>query len=85
MDELDYPVAAPADVDPAIYRAQIIQTMATRYMNHMRDVQPPFTMEEAMDAAKATWDTDWDDDPKPRTIEAGIEAADSDLAYWVEE
>jgi hypothetical protein len=38
-----------------------------------------------MDAAKATWDTDWDDDPKPRTIEAGIEAADSDLAYWVEE
>lgn len=82
---MDYPVAAPFNIDPEIYRAQIIQTMAILYMNHMRDAQPPFTMEEAMDAAKATWGTDWDDDPSPRTIEAGIEAADGDLAYWNEE
>ncbi|WP_311270338.1 hypothetical protein [Sphingobium sp. WCS2017Hpa-17] len=84
-EALDYPVAAPVDVDPVIFRAQIIQTMATRYMNHMNGVEPPFTMEEAYDAAMATWDTDWPDDPKPRTIEAAIQVTDDDLAYWVEE
>lgn len=85
MEELDYPVAAPEGIAPNLYRAQIIQTMATRYLAHMKFVEPPFTMEEALDAAKATWDTEWSDDPAPRTIEAGIEAADDDLAYWNEE
>lgn len=85
MDQLDYPVAAPEDIAPNIFRAQIIQTMATRYLNHMKGVEPPFTMEEALDAARATWGTEWPDDPAPRTIEAGIEAADDDLAYWNEE
>jgi hypothetical protein len=84
-EALDYPVANPADVAPAIFRAQIIQTMANRYMIHMKDVDPPFTMEEAHDAAMATWGTDWPDDPKPRTIAAAIEVTDDDLAYWVEE
>ena len=85
MGDLDYPVAAPADVDPAIFRAQIIHAMATRYMSHMKDVEPPFTMEEAHDAAMGTWATDWDDDPAPRTLEAAISEVESDLAYWVEE
>lgn len=83
--ELDYPVATPMDVSPSIFRAQIIQTMAVRYLDHMKGVEPPFTMSEAYDAAMATWETDWPDDPNPRTLEAGIQAADDDLSYWNEE
>jgi len=84
-DELDYPVDAPAGVAPVIFRAQIIQNMALRYFNHMRDAPEDFTMAEAHQAAMATWETDWPDDPKPRTLEDGIQAADDDLSYWYEE
>ncbi len=84
-EELDYPVAAPADVAPVIFRAQIIQTMATMYMTHMKDVEPPFTREEATDAAMATWGTEWDTDPAPRTLEAARNEVSGDLAYWIEE
>lgn len=85
MSDLDYPVAAPPDVAPEIFRAQIIQTMALEYMSHMRGSPEPFTMGEAHDAAMATWETDWEFDPAPRTIEAGITEARNDLSYWNEE
>lgn len=77
--DLDYPVAAPGDVDPRIFRAQLIQTMALRYMRAV----PDLSLDEAMESAVATWETDWDDDPAPRTMTAAIEAVDSDLEYWV--
>ncbi|MEE2741810.1 MAG: hypothetical protein VYA35_10660 [Pseudomonadota bacterium] len=84
-DATDYPVATPDGMAPNIFRAQIMQTMALRYFNHMRGVDPPFTMEEAHEAAMDTWSTEWPDDPAPRTLEAAIEVTDGDLAYWVEE
>lgn len=83
--DLDYPVATPPGYVPEIYRAEIIQGMALRYLNHMRGSPEPFTMSEAFDAAQATWETEWPDDPAPRTLEAGIEVADADLEYWFEE
>lgn len=85
VSALDYPVAAPRGVAPIIFRSQIIQTMALRYFAYMKGVEPPFTMAEAHDAAMATWGSDWPSDPEPRTLEAGIEAAEDDLAYWNEE
>lgn len=76
MSELDYPVAAPVGVEPIIFRAQIIQNMAARYKAAMPDMPD----EAARDAAMATWETDWPDDPAPRTLEAAIECVDDDLA-----
>jgi len=85
MSDLDYPVAAPANVAPAIFREQIIQTMALQYFHAMRGAEEEFNMGHAHEAAMATWETDWPDDPAPRTIEAGIQAAQDDLSYWGEE
>jgi hypothetical protein len=68
-----------------ILRAQIIQTMAVTYVNAMKGSPEPFDLDDGMEAARATWDTEWDNDPAPRTIEAGIEAVNQDLQYWNEE
>ena len=51
--ELDYPVAAPKDVAPVIYRAMIIQSMALQFFKYMQGSPEEFTMDEAFDAAKA--------------------------------
>ena len=85
MGETDYPVAAPAGVAPVIFRAQIIQTMATEYFRYMQGAEEPFSMAEAHDCAMASWDTDWPDDPDPRTLEAAMQVVSDDLAYWGEE
>lgn len=69
-----------AEICP-ILKAQIMQIMAVTYVNFMKGAEPPFGLEEGMEAALATWDTPWDCDPKPRTIEAGIEAVNQDLEY----
>lgn len=86
---LDYPVAAPEGVAPVIYRAQIIQAMALRFMRQFNANRAP-TEEEmdldfAMESAKATWGGDWGSDPVPRTIELGWQAVDDELEYWVED
>ena len=80
-EPLDYPVAAPDCVEPVIYRSQIIQAMAARYQQAV----PDLSNEEAHDSAMSTWDTDWDTDPEPRTIEASYPEVDADLSYWGEE
>lgn len=85
MDNLDYPVDTPPGVAPVIFRAQIIQTMALEYFNHMRGAAEEFTMADAHEAAQATWETEWPTDPAPRTLEAGIRVSQDDLAYWNEE
>lgn len=81
---LDYPVENPPDIAPAIYRAMIIQTMAMEYFNAMRGSPEPFGMNEAFEAAQATWETDWSDQG-PRTMEAAIQEVRADLSYWGEE
>ena len=81
----DYPVDAPTGVDPVIFRAQINQTMAGRYSAAMNGSPEPFTQADAYSAAMATWETDWSDDPNPRTIEAALAEVDGDLSYWGEE
>lgn len=78
MTVLDYPVAAPEGISPVIFRAQILQNMALRYQQAVSGLD----QEEARDAAMATWETDWETDPKPRTLEAANEAVDSDLEHW---
>lgn len=78
-------VANPQDIAEPIYRAMILQNMALRYFEHMKGSPEDFTMGEAFEAAQATWDTQWPDDPAPRTMEAALDVVSSDLAYWVEE
>lgn len=78
---LDYPVAAPEGVEPIIFRAQLIQLLAMTYKRAVPDLSD----EEANEAALATWGTDWPDDPQPRALEAAVEAATEDLAYWGED
>lgn len=75
--DMDYPVDAPEGVAPVIFRAQILQSMALRYK-----VAASLDDESARDAALATWETDWDSDPLPRTIQGGIDEVDSDLEHW---
>jgi len=78
--EIDYPVAAPDGVAPIIFRAQIIQHMMLQYKK-----AAALDDENAMAAAVATWETDWPDDPAPRTLEAAAEVVSEDLAYWEED
>lgn len=85
MKELDYPVAPDEGVAPVIYRAMIIQAMALHYLKAMQGSPEPFTLDNGFEAARATWDTEWEFDPKPRTIQLGIDEADNDLAYWNED
>jgi hypothetical protein len=75
--DLDYLVAAPENVAPVIFRAQIIQTMAAHYQK-----RTGIDDDDAMGAAIATWETDWDADPAPRTIEQAIDEVDADLEHW---
>jgi hypothetical protein len=81
MAHLDYPVAAPDGVEPIIFRSQIIQAMVVRY----RCAVPDLSFQEALEAALATWWTNWPTDPAPRTLEAAAEEVDGDLPYWGED
>jgi len=73
-------MAIPAGIDHLTYRALIVQAMSGLYLSAVPDLGE----DGALDAAIATWDTDWDCDPEPRTIAHGIEAASSDLEHWAE-
>jgi hypothetical protein len=77
-EDLDYPVASPADIAPPIFRAMLIQQMALQYMRRV----PGLSFEEATESAIATWGTDWDSDPEPRDYDDAIDAVESDLEYW---
>lgn len=77
-EALDYPVAAPDDIHPRIFRAMLIQHMALIYMKQV----PGIDLEYAMEAAVATWGTDWDSDPEPRDYDDATDAVHSDLEHW---
>jgi hypothetical protein len=77
----EYPVTEIADVDPIFVRQMMLGAMAIRYLRAV----PGLELDTAYQAARATWDTDWPDDPAPRTFEASVEVVDDDLAYWGEE
>ena len=81
----DYPVAAPSGIDPIIFRSEIISAMAHEYFTYMQGSEEEFSRANAVEAAIATWDTDWETDPAPRTIEQGILEAGYDLQYWNED
>ena len=81
-DELgEYPLAPIADVEPIFVRQMMLGAMALTY----RSAVPDLTMEEAHDAARATWDTEWPTDPQPRTFDDAVEAVRCDLEYWKED
>jgi hypothetical protein len=73
----DYPLAPMEGVATIFVRQLLLQAMAAEYARATGD-----SIEELMPAARATWDTDWETDPAPRTIKAAIEAAQSDLEHW---
>ena len=72
-------------MERVIEDALIIQTMALEYFKAMQGGDDEFTLDEAFEAALATWGTEWDGDPEPRTLDRGIEAVHQDLVYWGEE
>lgn len=75
------PTCAPIDgVDPIFVPHMLKGAMACRYA---RAANIPF--DEAVNAANATWETDWETDPEPRTFDHANEAVDFDLAYWEED
>ena len=78
--KLDYPVAAPDGVEPTILRSQIIQTMGTWFMQAV----PGMEREEASTHAMACWETDWPNDPEPRTLDDAKEVVSDELSYWEE-
>jgi hypothetical protein len=65
-------------VEPIFVPHMIRGAMACRYARQVHDM----AYEDAVKAAEATWGTEWESDPAPRTFEAAIEAVDSDLEYW---
>jgi hypothetical protein len=74
----DPEVAPIEDVAPVFAESMIRQRMAQRYQRAV----PDLTDEEARNAATATWESEWETDPRPRTFEAADEAVDSALEYW---
>lgn len=80
MSELgDYPLAPMDGVAPVFVRQLLLQAMAAEYAKATGD-----SLEDMMDAARATWDTEWETDPAPRTIDNAVAAALSDLECWDE-
>jgi hypothetical protein len=73
----DYPMAAMEGVEPVFVRQLMLQAMAAEYAKATGD-----SIEDMMSSARATWDTDWETDPAPRTVEAAVAAALSDLECW---
>jgi hypothetical protein len=74
----DYPVVDMPDVLPIFVRSMILGAMATQYVQAV----PDLSLMEGFAAAKATWETDWDGDPAPRTFEAAREEVENDLQCW---
>lgn len=80
MEDLgNYPLAKVKGVPDCLVRQTMLQAMA-----HVYAVATKCSMHEMMDAARATWDTEWDTDPSPRTIKGAVAAAESDLQHWDE-
>jgi hypothetical protein len=78
----DNPVCAPVEgVDPAFVPQMIKQAMAVHYCKRV----PGLSLDEGMEAAQATWETEWGSDPEPRTFEAAIDEVDGDLEHWGDE
>lgn len=74
------PVCAPIPgVEPIFWPHMLKAAMATRFC---RACGPEMTFEQGMDAAVATWETDWDSDPAPRSFEHAMDAADSEMEHW---
>ena len=80
-DLTDYPVVGIENVEPVFVRQMMLGAMAIRYLRAV----PGLELDTAYQAARATGDTDWPDDPAPRTFEASVEVVDDDLAYWSED
>lgn len=75
----DYPVVEMAEVEPVFVRQMILGAMAIRYMR-----AAALDQNEGFNAARATWNVEWETDPAPRTFEQAIEQVDGDLEYWDE-
>jgi hypothetical protein len=74
---------APVDgVDPVFLPHILKGAMACRFC---RAVGPQMSLSQGYDAAVATWETEWPDDPSPRTFEAAMQAVDDELSYWGED
>lgn len=76
----DYPLAPMEGVEPIFARQMMLQAMAAEYAKATGE-----SLEDMMSAARATWDTEWEADPAPRTIGAAISEAHADLECWDEE
>lgn len=63
-------------VEPIFVEQMILGAMALRYAR-----QTGLSYEDAVHAARATWESDWEGEG-PRTFEQAIEAVDSDLEHW---
>lgn len=73
----DYPCAPIEGVDPVFVPYMLRGAMALRYAR-CTDMD----YDDAVECAVATWDTDWETDPSPRTLANAVEAVDSDLEHW---
>jgi len=78
---MSYSIAPIDGVQPLLAESFLRQQMAIHYQKAVPDLSD----EEARDAATATWETDWDEDPEPRTLKSAIDAVNSDLEYWHED
>jgi len=71
-------ICAPIEgMAPFLVEPLIRQVMAARYQERTGCSQ-----DEAVMHATATWESEWESDPRPRTIELAKEAVDSDIECW---
>lgn len=65
------------NVEPIFVEQMILGAMAHRYMSRVPDLE----LDEALEAARATWDSDmgWQD---PRDFEQAVAMVDADLEHW---
>jgi len=73
------PICAPIEGVNFVFVPHMIKgAMAIRFVRRV----PGLTLDQGMDAAVATWETEWSSDPAPRTLARAIEEVDSELEHW---
>lgn len=77
MSATEAEIAAIHGVNRLLWMPMLLHAMAGRYCQ-----QAQLCPSEGMDAAVATWGTEWEDDPAPRTMQMALDAVDSDLQHW---
>lgn len=80
MTDLPTRIAPIEGIAEPLWKPTLLHAMAARFCSRAR-----IDLSEGMDAAVAVWESEWDSDPEPRTMEMAMDAVDDELEHWCED